>query len=163
MTLTELNSLDRAAFVGAIGWVFEHAPWIAERAWLRRPFRSIDHLHGAMVAELTDGSAKEQLALLRAHPDLGSRAAMTDASSSEQAGAGLDKLSPQEFARLQELNTAYNSKLGFPFIYAVKGSSKHDILKALEVRASAGQEEEFREALRQVSRIARFRLEDTLS
>ena len=116
-----------------------------------------------MVAELEAGSAKEQLALLRAHPDLGSRAAMTDASSSEQAGAGLDKLSPQEFARLQELNTAYNSKLGFPFIYAVKGSSKHDILKALEVRASAGQEEEFREALRQVSRIARFRLEDTLS
>ena len=116
-----------------------------------------------MVAELTAASMEEQLALLRAHPDLGTRARMTDASSGEQAGAGLDSLSPGEFARLHALNTAYRDTFGFPFLYAVKGSTKHDILKALEARASAGREEEFREALRQVSRIARFRLEDTLS
>ena len=166
MTVAELSALDRAAFVDAIGWVFEHSPWVAERAWPRRPFGSLDALHAAMVAALEAGTAEEQLALLRAHPDLGSRASMTGASSAEQAGAGLDSLSPGEFARLHELNAAYRATFGFPFLYAVKGSTKHDILKALEARASGaagGREEEFREALRQVARIARFRLEDTLT
>jgi 2-oxo-4-hydroxy-4-carboxy-5-ureidoimidazoline decarboxylase len=166
MTIAEVNRLSQPEFVEAIGWVFEHSPWVAERAWLRRPFGSLDDLRAAMVAVLEAGTAEEQLALLRAHPDLGSRAqesTMTDASSAEQAGAGLDRLSPAEFARLHELNTAYRARFGFPFLYAVKGSTKHDILKALEARASAGREEEFREALRQVSRIARFRLEDILS
>lgn len=163
MTLSELSGLDRQAFVDAIGWVFEHSPWVAERAWQRRPFGSLDELHAAMVAELKASTPQEQLALLRAHPDLGSKARMTDASTAEQAGAGLDTLSPGEFARLHELNASYLGTFGFPFLYAVKGSTKHDILKALEARARAGREEEFREALRQVSRIARFRLEDTLS
>lgn len=166
MTLQKLNQLGQPEFVDAVGWVFEHSPWVAERAWRWRPFGSLDELHAAMVAELEAGTSEEQLALLRAHPDLGSRARMTGASSAEQAGAGLDSLTPGEFARLHELNTAYGATFGFPFLYAVKGSTKHDILKALEARASGaagGREEEFREALRQVSRIARFRLEDTLS
>jgi 2-oxo-4-hydroxy-4-carboxy-5-ureidoimidazoline decarboxylase len=163
LSLTELNALDRAGFVDAVGWVFEDSPWVAERAWQRRPFSSIDRLHAAMVTELAAGTVEEQLALLRAHPDLGSRASMTDASSTEQAGAGLNVLSPQEMERLQALNAAYRAKFGFPFLYAVKGSTKHDILKALEARSSAGVQEECHEALRQVSRIARFRLEDTLS
>jgi 2-oxo-4-hydroxy-4-carboxy-5-ureidoimidazoline decarboxylase len=163
MTFSELNKLDQPAFVAAVGWVFEHSPWVAERAWLRRPFGSLDELHAAMVAELQAGTPQEQLAVLRAHPDLGSRARLTDASTAEQAGAGLDTLSPGEFARLHELNAAYLGTFGFPFLYAVKGSTKHDILKALEARASARPEEEFGEALRQVSRIARFRLEDTVS
>jgi 2-oxo-4-hydroxy-4-carboxy-5-ureidoimidazoline decarboxylase len=163
ITIADLSALDRAAFVDAVGWVFEHSPWVAERAWIRRPFGSLDELHGAMVAALEAGTAEEQLALLRAHPDLGSRARMTEASGAEQAGAGLNSLSPHEFARLQELNTAYRARFGFPFLYAVKRSTKHDILHALEARASAGREEEFQEALRQVARIARFRLEDTIS
>jgi 2-oxo-4-hydroxy-4-carboxy-5-ureidoimidazoline decarboxylase len=163
MTIAEVNQLGQPEFVDAVGWVFEHSPWVAERAWRCRPFESLDELHAAMVAELEAGTAEEQVALLRAHPDLGSRASMTDASRAEQAGAGLDALSPDEFARLHALNRAYRARFGFPFLYAVKGSTKHDILKALEARAPAGREEEFREALRQVSRIARFRLEDTLS
>jgi 2-oxo-4-hydroxy-4-carboxy-5-ureidoimidazoline decarboxylase len=163
MTLPELNSLDRTPFVDAVGWVFEHSPWVAERAWERRPFSSLDALQNAMVATLSTGTVEEQLALLRAHPDLGARAGMTDASTHEQAGAGLDTLSPPEFARLQTLNTAYRTRFGFPFLYAVKGSTKHDILKALEARISAGREEEFHEALRQVTRIARFRLEEMLT
>jgi len=164
IALSELNALDQPAFVDAVGWVFEHSPWVAERAWRRRPFGSLDDLHAAMVAELEAGPVEEQLALLRAHPDLGTGAAeraMTDASSAEQAGAGLDRLSPMESARLHDLTTAYRAKFGFPFLYAVNGSTKHDILRALEARAAAGGEEEFSEALRQVSRIARGRLEDT--
>jgi 2-oxo-4-hydroxy-4-carboxy-5-ureidoimidazoline decarboxylase len=163
MTLTHLNALDRAEFVDAVGWVFEHSPWVAERAWLRRPFATLPQLHSAMVAEVTASAPEEQLALLRAHPDLGSRAKITGASAGEQAGAGLDSLAPAEFRRLHRLNTEYRNKFGFPFLYAVKGSTKHDILDALEARSSAGHAEELREALRQVSRIARFRLEDMLN
>jgi len=163
MTLAELSALDCAAFVDAVGWVFEHSPWVAERAWRRRPFGSLDDLVAAMTAELEKGTDAELLALLRAHPDLGSRARMTDASRDEQAGAGLDNLAPAEFARLHELNAAYRTKFGFPFLYAVRGGTKHDILEALEARIPACREEEVNEALRQVLRIARFRLEDTLS
>ena len=162
MTLADLNALDRQEFVNAVGWVFEHSPWVAERAWLRRPFGTLDQLHAAMADEVARGTQQEQLNLLRAHPDLGSRAKMTGASTSEQAGAGLDSLTAVEFARLQQLNGEYRDKFGFPFLYAVKGSTKHDILQALEARTQAAREEEFREALRQVSRIARFRLEDTV-
>jgi 2-oxo-4-hydroxy-4-carboxy-5-ureidoimidazoline decarboxylase len=163
MTLADLNTLGRGAFVDAVGWVFEDSPWVAERAWHERPFRSIDHLHASMVEQLMSAAQQEQLALLRAHPDLGSRESMTPASSAEQAGAGLDSLTRDELARLQALNIAYRTTFGFPFLYAVKGSTKHDILRALEQRTTAGQEEELQQALLEVSRIARFRLEDTLS
>ena len=105
----------------------------------------------------------ERLALLRAHPDLGTRARMSDASVGEQHGAGLDRLTPEEFDRLQRLNLAYREKFGFPFLFAVKGSTKHDVLAALERRLSAQPEDEFEEALRQVGRIAMFRLQDLLS
>src|SRR5260221_10189938 len=154
MTLAHLNALDRQAFVEAVGWVFEHSPWVAERAWLRRPFATLDQLHAAMADEVARGTKEEQLKLLRAHPDLGSRAKMTGASSSEQAGAGLDSLTPAEVARLQQLNREYRDKFGFPFLYAVKGSTRHDILKALEARTQAALEEEVCEALNQVSRSA---------
>src|SRR6266496_6665182 len=150
MKLSDLNALDRAGFVDAVGWVFEHSSWVAERAWHRRPFTSVDQLHATMAAELTAADHEKQLALLRAHPDLGTRARMTAASTCEQSGAGLESLSSEEFARLQELNTMYRAKFGFPFLYAVKDSTKDDILEALQVRVSAGREEEFREALRQV-------------
>ena len=102
---------------------------------------------------------EEQLALLRAHPDLGTRAKISPSSASEQAGAGLDQLTTAEYARLIGLNGAYREKFGFPFLYAVKGSGKFAILEALERRLSSSREEELQEALRQVFRIARFRLE----
>jgi 2-oxo-4-hydroxy-4-carboxy-5-ureidoimidazoline decarboxylase len=162
MTLADLNALGRPEFVEAVGWVFEHSPWVAEGAWMRRPFATLDQLHAAMADELARGDREQQLALLRAHPDLGTRANMTRASTSEQAGAGFDSLTPAEFVRLQQLNSEYRDKFGFPFLYAVKGSTTHDILAALGARTQGTREEEFREALRQVSQIARFRLEDTI-
>src|SRR5580693_8131159 len=107
MTLETLNSLDREGFIQSTGWLFEHSPWVAERAWMRRPFATIDALHQAMVDQVETALLEEQLALLRAHPDLGTRARVSDASAAEQAGAGLDRLTPGEFERLTELNTKY--------------------------------------------------------
>ena len=162
MTLDQLNTGDRDGFVGALGWIFEHSPWAAERAWRRRPFASVEALHRALFEEVVASSPEEQLALLRAHPDLGSRARMTPASTGEQTGAGLDRLTPDEFDRLVELNTAYREKFGFPFLFAVKGRTTHDILAALAVRLRASRDDEVAEALRQVSRIAWFRLQDVV-
>ncbi len=162
MTIEDLNALDRAQFVETVGWVFEHSPWVAERAWEARPFTSVDALHGAMVDQVEQASAEEQLALLRAHPDLGTRARVSDASAAEQAGAGLDQLTFEELERLLALSEAYRDKFGFPFLFAVKGSGKHDILTALERRVSSSRDEEYRVALAQVYRIARFRIESFL-
>jgi len=162
MTIANLNSLEREEFVSAIGWVFEHSPWVAERAWAVRPFANVEQLHRAMVEQVERSLPEEQLALLRAHPDLGTRAHVSEASSAEQAGAGLDQLTQAEFERLRALNETYRDKFGFPFLFAVKGSTKHDILDALERRVQSSREEEYRVALDQVYRIARFRLEDTL-
>jgi 2-oxo-4-hydroxy-4-carboxy-5-ureidoimidazoline decarboxylase len=162
MTMEAVNALDRSAFIRGIGWVFEHSPWVAEQAWAKRPFESADSLHGVMVDEVERGSRDEQLALLRAHPDLGTRAKVSDASKEEQANAGLDQLTQEEFERLQKLNAAYRDKFGFPFLFAVKGSNKFDILEALEQRYHCSPEQEFRVALEQVYRIARFRLDEVV-
>ena len=162
MTLETLNQMDREEFTSALGWIFEHSPWVAERAWASRPFGGVASLHEAMVREVATADAASQVALIRAHPDLGMRARMSDASVGEQAGAGLDRLTPVEFESLQRLNTAYREKFGFPFIYAVKGSTKHDILRALADRVSGDPAAEHATALSQIYRIAQFRLEDTI-
>ena len=159
MTLDDLNASTREGFVAALGSIFEDSPWAAERAWRHRPFALLEALHQAMMTEVSTASRDEQHALLRAHPDLGTRARMTLASAGEQASAGLDRLTPSEFDRLRELNAAYREKFGFTFLFAVKGSTKHDVLAALAARLPATADEEFAEALRQVSRIAWFRLQ----
>jgi len=163
LTLDTLNASDRAAFVAAIGWVFEHSPWVAERAWDQRPFASLDALHAGMSATVAAASRAEQWQLLCAHPDLGTRARMTDASQGEQAGAGLDQLSRDQYGRLQALTAAYRAKFGFPFLLAVKGCTIADVLSGLESRLPRTEPDEFAEAIRQTCRIARFRLEGTVS
>lgn len=160
MRLDELNALDRDAFISAVGWVFEDSPWVAERAWISRPFSTLDGLHLAMVDQVEAAAPAEQLALLRAHPDLGARARISEASAAEQNGVGLDRLTREEFERFQRLNTQYRAKFGFPFLFAVRGSTKHDILRALEERLECDPEAEYPEAMAQVYRIARFRLEE---
>ena len=167
MTLAELNAKDRMTFVEAIGWVFEDSPWVAERTWDKRPFATLEALHDTMVSVVAAATRGEQLAILRAHPDLGAlRLAadqMSPASQREQAGAGLDALRRGDLDRLRALNAAYREKFGFPFLYAVKGSTTADILNALERRLTSVRDAEHQEALRQVYRIARFRLEETMS
>lgn len=163
MTIAELNACDSARFVDAIGWSVEHSPWVAERAWRHRPFASVDDLHAAMMREVSRAPIDEQLALLRAHPDLGTRARMSDSSAAEQSGAGLDRMAPADFDRLQRLNEAHRRKFGFPFLFAVQGSTTPEILAALESRLPASRDQEFAEALRQVARIARVRLDQAVS
>jgi 2-oxo-4-hydroxy-4-carboxy-5-ureidoimidazoline decarboxylase len=153
MTVEILNTLDQSAFTSSVGWIFEHSPWVAERAWPSRPFVDIAALHRAMVTQVEAASPDEQLALLRAHPDLGTRAELTRASASEQAAFDFDQ-------RFIALNQSYRDKFGFPFLYAVKGSTKHDILRALELRLPSNRDTEFAEALRQVYKIAEFRLQE---
>ena len=162
LTLATLNDMDQKSFVNAVGWVFEHSPWVAERAWKSRPFADLSTLHAAMTQEVARATEAEQRALLCAHPDLGTRARVSDASKGEQAGVGLDRLTENEFQRLTRLNADYKTRFAFPFLYAVKGSTKHDILEALEARIHRLPDQEFAVALEQVYRIARFRLEDLI-
>ena len=115
-----------------------------------------------MTGEVERATYEEQMELLRAHPDLGMRARMSTASADEQSGAGLDRLTPEEYRHLQEQNTAYRKKFGFPFLYAVKGSTKYDILRSLDQRLKTAPQDEFHQALNQVYRIALFRLQDTI-
>jgi OHCU decarboxylase len=163
LSISELNALNQPGFVAGIGWVFEHSPWVAERAWHRRPFVSLAHLSDQLNEEVATAPLEDSLSLLRAHPDLGTRARISPTSTAEQAGAGLDQLTPAEHARLLQLNTAYRERFGFPFLYAVKGSGKFAILEALGRRLEASPDEEFREALQQACRIARFRLETVVT
>ncbi len=165
MTLAEINRSTPSAFAAALGEIFEHSPWVAERACAARPFASIAALHGAMVAAVHAAPADMQLALIRAHPELAGKAAvrgeLTADSTKEQSGAGLDQCTAEEFARLTALNAAYIGKFGFPFILAVKGYDRAGILREFARRVERDRDAEFDEALAQIARIARFRL-DTL-
>jgi OHCU decarboxylase len=163
MMLAELNGLAPARFVAALAGVFEHSPWIAAGACDRRPFPSIDALHAAMIEIVESAPTDAQLALLRAHPELASKAAMrgelTAESNQEQADAGLTCCTAAEFARLCALNRAYDAKFGFPFIIAVKGLSRTEIISRCAERLERDPATEFATALSEVARIARFRLE----
>jgi 2-oxo-4-hydroxy-4-carboxy-5-ureidoimidazoline decarboxylase len=159
-----LSHLPREDFVAALGGVFEHSPWVAEAAWAQRPFASIEALHGVMCAVVDAAGSARQLALVKAHPELAGKAAvrgeLTPESSREQSGAGLDLCSPQEFEKLQALNHAYREKFGFPFILAVRGYDRAGVLANFEARVQHAAADELRESLRQIYRIARFRLDD---
>ena len=157
--------MSRDGYVARFGGVFEHSPWIAERAYDAGGLQetpTAEGVHVALVGQFRAASASEQLGVLRAHPDLAGKLAiagdLTEESRNEQAGAGLDRLSADEHARFTALNTAYTDKFGFPFIIAVKGLSKDDILAAFESRIDNTPEQEFETALRQVERIALLRL-----
>jgi N-carbamoyl-L-amino-acid hydrolase len=153
-------------FVGALQSIWERSPWIPERAAAMRPFRSVLDLHTAMSSRVFAASLEDQLALIRAHPQLAGRAAaqgeLTPDSSREQHGAGLDACSPDELARLTQLNSSYVDRFGFPFVLAVKGHNRSSILKELERRVGNTLDAERMEALQQISRIAAFRLTDLL-
>lgn len=141
--------------------LFEHSPWVEERADARPS--SGDRL-ADLLAVLRDASAEEQLALIRAHPELAGKAAidktLTDASAAEQASAGLDRLTPHEYERFHALNAAYRERFGFPFIVCVRLTDKAGILDAMERRLSNDREAEIAEALHQIGQIVRLRLED---
>ncbi|MCS7059251.1 MAG: 2-oxo-4-hydroxy-4-carboxy-5-ureidoimidazoline decarboxylase [Meiothermus sp.] len=162
MTLDELNRLPLEDFVEKVGWVFEGSPWIAQAAWESRPWASLEALHQSLVRVVQRAPREAQLALIRAHPDLGSRTRMAEASQAEQRGAGLDTLTPAEYERIQVLNRAYTERFGFPFILAVRGKGKAEVFRAMEARLESDPETEFQTALSEVYKIAYFRLADLL-
>ncbi|MFJ3055553.1 allantoate amidohydrolase [Herbaspirillum sp. NPDC087042] len=168
-TLEQLNGAEASAFIAALHGIYEHSPWIPERAALLRPFRNLTALKLALQKVVTEASRAEQLGLIRAHPELAGKAAiageLTIESTGEQARAGLNLCSPEEFARLQQLNGDYNARFGFPFILAVKGPTgagltRQQIIATFTRRLRNQVEDELREALRQIGRIAEMRLND---
>ncbi len=161
-SLVELNQMSQETFTEALAAIFEDTPAVARRAWDDRPFANIPDLHAKMVTVVNSTTQEEKLALIQAHPDLGSKAKMAEASVNEQAGAGLDRLSVAEFDRLQFLNREYRQKFGFPFIVAVKNHTKTSILQAFERRLDNSPEAEMQQALAEIYEIARFRLESTI-
>ena len=163
------TAMDRATFVGTFGHVFEHSPWIAEAAYdagLPADADTAEGLHRALCAALRPAEAERKRALILAHPDLAGRLAragrLTADSAREQAAVGLDQLTDAERERFTALNDAYQARFGFPFIMAVKGRSKAEIMAAFERRLENDPETEFATALAQIERIALLWLKDLL-
>jgi 2-oxo-4-hydroxy-4-carboxy-5-ureidoimidazoline decarboxylase len=165
-TLDQLNAIDRAGFVAALGGIYERSPWVAERAAAARPFATVADLHAAMQAAVAAAAADEQLALIRSHPELAGRVAragaMTSESRHEQGSLGLDRLSDAEFARFERLNAAYGERFGFPFIVCVRRHTRDSILDQFERRLGNGPDAERAAALAEIGLIARLRLVDAV-
>lgn len=163
-TLAEVNALDCASFVAHFGAIFEHSPWVAERAWAKRPYRDFVALLAAMQTSVRDALPEEQLALIRAHPDLVGKAAregtLAPASASEQASAGLDRLDAEEAAWFTAQNLAYQQRFGFPFIICVRANRKEAIREGFATRIHHSPEVEKQAALSEIDKIAAFRLGD---
>lgn len=166
MTLNQLNSLDRDEFVRIVGPVFEHSPWIAEAAWANRPFAELAGLHHALCLAVRAANQEQQLALIRAHPDLVGRAAMagtlTRESTNEQVSAGLDQLTPEEIEKFRQGNAAYREKFGFPFVICARRNKKEAILAGFERRLGNSREQEIQTALDEIFKIAELRLHDLI-
>lgn len=166
-TLTPRPSqMDKVTFIANYGDIYEHSPWVAEVAWEKGFDERHDNpseLAKLMGEVLASAPPERQLEVIRAHPDLAGKAAvagtLTDDSTREQAGAGLDQCTPEEMVRFERLNEAYKVRFGFPFVMAVKGSNRHIILDAFETRLKNDATQERQAAIQQVNRIALFRLQ----
>lgn len=162
ISIADINASSRATFVQLLGGVFEHSPWVADRAFEYLPFASRESLHAAMVSVVRAASRETQLALLNAHPELAGREAqtgtLTAASTGEQASAGLTNLARAEIERIAALNREYRTKFGFPFIIAVRDHTRAGIFAEFEQRLTDTFEDELETALGQVYRITAMRL-----
>ena len=159
MMLSVVNSMNAAEFLSEFGGIAEHSSWVAEKAMAKRPYATPAGMITAFQQAVLDASKPAQLALLNAHPDLATKAKLTQDSTNEQKGVGLDQLSKAEFDHFTSLNNAYKAKNHFPFIFAVKGATKNQILAGFEQRIQNDTETEFKTALHQVCKIIAFRLE----
>jgi len=166
-SLDTLNSADRASFMAAIGEVMELAPWVAEDAYAKRPFTSLAALYAAMTDAVRNAGDEQQRALINGHPDLAGKAAragkLTADSTAEQAAAGLDRLTEEEFATFHRLNDAYRSKFAMPFIVCVRRHGKESILRQFEKRLKNDAASERQTALAEIFRIAALRLDQRVT
>jgi 2-oxo-4-hydroxy-4-carboxy-5-ureidoimidazoline decarboxylase len=164
VTFSDVNTLDREPFVALLGPLFEQSPWVAAAAWPARPFASLTHLHDTLCSVMYAAPLDQQVALIRAHPDLVGRAALagtlTPESSNEQAAAGLDRLSPEEIAAFTALNAAYHARFGFPFVICVRENRKAGILAGFNARLDHTRDEEIATALGEIAKISYLRLMD---
>jgi 2-oxo-4-hydroxy-4-carboxy-5-ureidoimidazoline decarboxylase len=166
LTISQLNQFGRAEFVRVVGPVFEHSPWIAETAFAKKPFADLKNLHRALCETVKNSGEENQLALIRAHPDLVGKIALagqlTKESTNEQASAGLNKLSPEEIDLFQKQNAAYKSKFGFPFVICARLNKKVAILAGFETRLKNSREQEIKTALEEIFKITELRLRDLI-
>ncbi|KQZ03268.1 OHCU decarboxylase [Caulobacter sp. Root1455] len=167
LTLSDLNRMNRTGFATTLGFAFELSPWVVQRAYDAAPFDSVEALHAATMTVLEAASEDQRLALIRAHPELASKAAidktLTAESNAEQASAGLDRLTQEEFDRFHALNAAYRERFGFPFIVAVRLNDKTSILAAMQARLENDKAAEVAEAIRQIGLISKLRLQDAVT
>jgi OHCU decarboxylase len=163
VTLEELNALGREDFVDRLGGVAEGSPWVAERAWAEGPFADADALADAFRRAINSASREWQLGLIQAHPDLAGRVALSPESAAEQAGAGLDRLSPDQLAEFTRLNVTYRARFGFPFVICVREHDAASILAAYRERLRNDGIQERRAALAEIGKIVRLRLDEAVS
>ncbi|OLS40669.1 2-oxo-4-hydroxy-4-carboxy-5-ureidoimidazoline decarboxylase [Bacillus sp. MRMR6] len=162
-TIEQINQSNHEEFAAITEGIFEHSPWISKKVETAKPFTSLQHLHQEMVAVVENSLPEEKLALIKAHPNLGDRVAMTNHSVQEQKGAGLQNLTSDEYQQFISMNHQYMEKFGFPFILAVRGKNKHEIYEAMETRFQNSKDIEFQTALIEIYKIARLRLEEKIS
>lgn len=160
LKLSDVNAMPVAEFTRVVGPVFEHSPWIAERAWATRPWASVEQLHAALRETVENATAEEQLALIRAHPDLVGRAVLTSESRGEQAVAGLTDLTRDEVSAFEAYNATYRERFGFPFVICARLNKKDAILRAFPERIAHSREKEIATALAEIYKIAELRLRD---
>jgi 2-oxo-4-hydroxy-4-carboxy-5-ureidoimidazoline decarboxylase len=163
--LRELNVCPTPEFVAICGPCYEHSPWVAERTAAQRPFSSRDALHSGLSLTVDSACCDEQLALIRAHPDLVGRAVksgMVTAASAREQAIGLSGLTSEEVHRFAELNAAYWSRFGFPFVICVRENKKDAILAAFPTRLANSRAQEMRTALEEIAKIAKRRLFDAV-
>ncbi len=163
-TITRLNHCPEDEFLQSLGAIYEHSPWVAEAVLSQRPFADLAQLHQAMLSVVAAADEQRKLALLRAHPELAGREAekgeLTADSTSEQKRAGLDQCSPQELAIIRDCNSRYRDQFGFPFIIAVSGLNRQQVINAMQQRLKHSASQEFASALAEVDKIAWIRLQN---
>ena len=162
ITINVLNEIALSEFVEQLKDIFEHSPWIVQRAGELRPFRSREDLYERMISVVKIASDEEKLDLIRAHPHLGTRKTMSSFSQSEQKNVGLNQLSETEYELLLNMNKEYVQRFGFPFILAVRGKNKDEMFQAMQNRLKHSKEQEFNQALSEIYQIVRFRIEDQI-
>jgi 2-oxo-4-hydroxy-4-carboxy-5-ureidoimidazoline decarboxylase len=161
--LSHVNAISKEDFVRMVGPVFEHSPWIAESVTAQRPFATREALHGAMSEVVRRASEDQQLALIRAHPDLVGRAILTTESQGEQSAAGLTNLTPEEVALFDRFNREYQTRFGFPFVICARLNKKEAILQAFPIRLQNTRSSEIAVALAEICKIAELRLADLIA
>ena len=164
VSIEGVNDLDRGGFVAKFGGLYESSPWVAEEAWRERPFGGFSELHEAFVRAMRGAPQERRMDLIRAHPDLAGKAAvageLTPESKGEQASAGLDRLTPEEYEAFTRMNADYRERFGFPMIVCVREHTRESILQNAESRLENSREEEVGVALGEIAKIAHLRLKD---